>query len=77
MESQIILLLVKIASLGKSQICCASYLSNRGHQKLILTFFRGSSQISLLHGNIFKEVVEKIIDNHWGRLIRLNEIHHW
>ena len=49
MESQIILLLIIIASLGKSQKCCVSYLGNK---KLILMFFMGSSQISLLHKNI-------------------------
>ena len=41
MESQVILLLITIASLGKSQKLCVSYLSNRGHQKLILMSFQG------------------------------------
>ena len=34
MESQIILLLIIMVSLGKSQKCCVSYLSNRGNRKL-------------------------------------------
>ena len=41
METQIILFLTKIASLGQSKKCCACYLNSRGHQKLILMLFQG------------------------------------
>ena len=50
--SQIILLLILMVSMGKSQKFCASYLSSRGHWKLLLMFFRGLSWISILHRNI-------------------------
>ena len=71
MESQIILLLVTIASLGSVKYVVPVTYATGGTESWYWCFFRGSSQISLLHGNIFKEVVEKIIEDHWGRLIRL------
>ena len=41
MQTQIILLLIIIASLENSQECCDSYLSKREHRKLMLMFFQG------------------------------------
>ena len=41
MQTQIILLLIIIASLENSHECCASYLSKREHRKLMLMFFHG------------------------------------
>ena len=71
MESQIILLLITIASLGKSEKCCVSYLSNKGHKKLILMFFQGIfSNITIYFIEIFREVVERRIENPRGRLTR-------
>ena len=71
MESQSILLLIIIASLGKSQKCCASYLSSRGSPEVDINVFSGDPLKYHYFMEITKEVVEKRIEDPRGGLTRL------
>ena len=69
MESHVILLLITIASLGKSQKC--QLLKQQGAPEVEIDVFSGDPLEYHYFMEIFKEVVEKRIEDPRGRLTRL------